>query len=127
MKILKIICFILAASTTNTFAGDEKAGKKVFKKGNCITCHKADGMGKAKIVNGKPKLALMMGPRISGLEEKYIIERITSIQSKTYKSAHTKTMQMFVKKLTRKDIEDVAAYVSKVLGAKSGKHKGLKQ
>ncbi|MAF78611.1 MAG: hypothetical protein CME63_13160 [Halobacteriovoraceae bacterium] len=115
--ILLIVAFVLGSSI---YAGDAKKGAKVFKKINCALCHKADGMGKAK--NGK--LSILKAPRIAGLSEKYIIEQVTAIQSKKRKTAYTSMMYSKVRKLSKQDIADVAAYVS---GLSKDKHKGMKE
>ena len=92
----------------SSFAGDKAAGEKVFKQINCAMCHNKDGMGKAK--NGK--LSILKAPRIAGLNEAYIVSQITDIQSQKRKTKFTSMMYSKVKKLSKEDIANVAAYVS---------------
>lgn len=106
MKSLLLI-LTLFISLNVTAAGDINAGKKVFKKINCALCHKKDGMGKAK--NGK--LSIMKGPRIAGLDAKYVEEQVLAIQSKSRKTKYTSMMMAKIKKLTAIDAKNVAAYV----------------
>ena len=89
-------------------AGNKIKGKAVYKKVNCAMCHGADAMGKSK--NGK--LAVTKGPQIAGLDSQYIIDQMKAIKSKKRKSKYTSMMVAKIKKLTDKDIKDVAAYVS---------------
>lgn len=104
-----VLFFIFLSCSLSTFAaGDKALGKKVYKKVNCALCHGPKGMGKAK--NGK--FALTKGPQIAGLAPKYIVEQMKAIKSKQRKTKYTTMMVTKIKKLTDKDIQDVAAYVS---------------
>ena len=84
-----------------------------------LIVHGPKGMGKAK--NGK--LAVTKGPQIAGLAADYIVEQMKAIKSKNRKTKYTTMMVTKIKKLTDKDIKDVAAYVS---GLAPG-IKGMKQ
>lgn len=106
-------------------AGDAANGKKLYKKKACKTCHKKDGMGKAKLIKGKLKLSPVAGPRIAGLDEKYIVEQLQDIQSKKRKSRYLSTMRTKIKKLTKKDFEDLATFISKKIKPSAGKFKGM--
>ena len=111
--------FILLLSSLSSFAADKGLGKKVYKKVNCALCHGPKGMGKAK--NGK--LAVIKGPQIAGLAADYIVEQMKAIKSKNRKTKYTTMMVTKIKKLTDKDIKDVAAYVSGL----APRIKGMKQ
>lgn len=102
-----IVCFFTVLFGLSSFAGDVKKGEAVFKKVNCAQCHNADGMGKAPA----DKVALLKGPRIAGLDEKYIAEQVSAIQSGTRKTKATAMMLAKVKSLKADDIANVAAYV----------------
>lgn len=105
MKMFLFFAFLLPLCAV---AGNKAKGKGVYKKVNCAMCHKADAMGKAK--NGK--LAVTKGPQIAGLEAKYIVEQMKAIKTKKRKTKYTSMMVAKIKKLTDKDMKDVAAYVS---------------
>ena len=84
-----------------------------------------------KMKDGKLKLKVTAGPRLAGLSEAYIVEQLTAIQGKDKKkrrkSKYTNTMKLKIKKLTQKDFQDLAAYISNDINPKSGKTKGLKE
>lgn len=108
MKKIAIAAIVLASMTAS--AGNVANGAKVFKKVNCAMCHNKDGMGKAK--NGK--LGPTKGPRIAGLDEKYIVEQMNAIKSKSRKTKFTAMMYAKIRKLTDAEIADVAAHVAKM-------------
>lgn len=97
----------------NVFAADLANGKKVWKKVNCALCHGPKGLGKAADLK---KVKALKAVRIAGLDAAYIEKQVTMIQGKKRKSKHSAMMMTKVKKLTPKDIKDVAAYVSKMGG-----------
>jgi cytochrome c553 len=117
-KIISIVMLVTLASST--FAGNKANGKKVYKKVNCTMCHKADGSGKAATTK---KIRMTKGPKIAGLDAAYIIEQMTAVQSKKRKNRNTSMMYAKIKKLTKKEIADVAAYVASL----GPKHKGMLQ
>jgi cytochrome c553 len=120
VRMKKIILIATLALTSSVFAGDKANGKKVYKKVNCTMCHKADGSGKAADAS---KIKMTKGPKIAGLDAKYAAEQITAIQSKKRKTKATAMMYAKVKKLSKKDIADVAAYIASL----GPKHKGMFQ
>ncbi len=128
MKILFIYTLISLLST-HLYAGDAKLGKSIYKKKGCMACHKKDGMGAAKFVNGVIKLKATAGPQIAGLDEKYILTQLLAIQGKDKatkrKTKFTGAMKVKLKSLSEKDFEDLASYLSKVINPKAGIHKGL--
>lgn len=119
MKNLIIIMMALTLSS-HTLAADAKKGEAIYKKVNCAQCHNADGMGKV----AADKVALLKGPRIAGLDEKYIAEQVSAIQSGKRKTKATAMMLAKVKSLKADDIANVAAYVSTM---SKDKHKGMLQ
>lgn len=58
----------------------------------------------------------MKGPKIAGLDKDYIIEQVTAIKEGTRKSKYTGGMRSRVKRLSEKDIQEVATYVSSLGG-----------
>lgn len=119
MKYL-VMMLTVAFSMNLANAQDVAKGKAVFKKVNCTLCHKADGMGKA--VNGK--VAMLKGPRIAGLDAKYIEEQLLAVQSKKRKNKNTSMMYSKIRSLKPQQIKDVAAYVSSL---SKDKFKGMLQ
>lgn len=97
---MNLIGFLLLfISFSVTAAGDPAMGKKLYKK--CAACHGPEGQG------NKSQLA----PRIAGQHEWYIISSIEAFLSG--KRPNPK-MLPFIKGLSRKNIEDLAAYISKI-------------
>lgn len=131
MKILALTITLVIgfASAVNAeeAAVDTAAGKKLWKKINCAQCHKKDGMGKAKMKEGKWKLNAVKGPRVAGLDAKYIIEQVTAIKTKKRKTKYTISMMAKVKKLSDEDIANIAEYISKELNPKGGSFKGMNE
>lgn len=84
---------LLALSGTSLAAGDAAAGKE--KAATCAGCHGIDGQG----VDSKNK--------ISGLD---IGKFKTAMQDYKTDKRENAMMQMFAKKLSDQDIEDLAAY-----------------
>lgn len=115
-----IISLMALVLSSQIYAGDAKKGEATYKKVNCAQCHNADGMGKAT----PDKVALLKGPRIAGLDEKYIVEQVTAIQGGKRKTKATAMMLAKVKSLSAGDIANVAAYVSTM---SKDKHKGMHQ
>lgn len=112
-KVLVISSFL----SLSAFSGDKAAGEKLYKKINCAMCHNKDGMGKAK--GGKIKMT--KGPQIAGLSTDYIIAQMVAIQTKKRKTKNTSMMMGKIKKLSKADIANIAAYVSSMAPA----HKGM--
>ena len=120
MKLSNIVMALaLAIVFTGSFAQEAKAqaltgdiakGKKLFKKKNCKQCHKKDGMGKAKIVDGKEKLSAVKGPKIAGLSEAYVVEKLKAIKMGA-KGRKTRYMKSRIKSLKDQDMADIAAFV----------------
>lgn len=98
-------------------AGDAVKGAALYKSYSCATCHAKNGLGVAKVFGEKPRVDIAEGPRIAGLEEKYIVDQMMAIQGRDPKHIRvtetTKEMKKNTKDLSKQDMEDIAAYVSK--------------
>ena len=89
----------LSLSCLNAFsAGDAKRGGELYK--SCVQCHGADGLG-----NETEK-----APKIAGQYEWYIISSIKQFKENVERK--NPKMLPFIKDLSNKDIEDLAAYVA---------------
>lgn len=115
----KILLTLAAFSLSVSFiarAADAVRGAALYKSNECATCHAKDGMGVAKVFSNKPRVEETAGPRIAGLEEKYIVTQMLAIQGLDQKTERktetTKEMKKITKNLTKQDFEDMAAYVS---------------
>jgi cytochrome c553 len=100
---------LLACSGASAFAaGDTVAGKAVFTRINCASCHGADA--KTPIDPSYPKLA--------GQYANYLAHALTAYQrgqANEPPSANVRNnpiMGAFAAQLSEKDIEDVAAYLA---------------
>jgi cytochrome c553 len=88
-------CASLGLAGPAAAAGDAAAGKAQVKK--CSACHGVDGVGK------KPN------PPLAGLSYD---KHVAAMQEYKSGARKHKMMQMLVKKMSDKDIEDLAAYYS---------------
>ena len=122
MKLFITSCLFTILSQ-NVMAGDIAKGKSLYKENECATCHSKNGMGEAKIVNGIAQLDLTAGPRIAGLDEKYIVTQILETQNGQRVTKFTANMKKQIKDLTKAEIEDIAAYVAKEINSKAGAYK----
>ena len=128
MKTMSAFAMVLGLLlvSNSVFAGNAVRGKELYRENDCATCHSRDGMGEAKMVNGAPSLTTSEGPRIAGLDEKYLITQITAIQGldpKTEKKTEfTKSMKKQIAKLSAQDIEDLAAYIAKEINPTAGSY-----
>jgi len=82
---------------------DIEAGKKLYKKKNCKSCHGPDG-----------KKPLPNYPYIAGQKYEYIINQIKDVRDKVRTNRKIKTMFPFVKKLSDEQIAQLAAYLSTI-------------
>ena len=94
--ILSASCGILLAAAVPAIAGDAEAGKEKSK--TCAACHGPDGNSVAADF-----------PRLAGQHYDYLLRAIADYKTGTRKSA---IMMPMVEKLTRRDMEDLAAYFS---------------
>ena len=111
----------------NSHAGDSAKGKALYKKINCAQCHGKDGLGKAKKKKGKWKLNPVKGPQIANLDAAYIVAQLEAVKSGARKTKYTSSMKAKLKKYSKADFEDLAAYISKDLNPKAEKIKGMLQ
>lgn len=86
-------CASLGLAGPAAAAGDAAAGKAQVKK--CSACHGVDGVGK------KPN------PSLAGLSYE---KHVAAMQEYKSGARKHKMMQMLAKKMSDKDIEDLAAY-----------------
>jgi cytochrome c553 len=101
MKALLIAsCCVLLAAAVPAVAGDAAAGKEKSK--TCAACHGPDGNSPAADF-----------PRLAGQHYDYLLRAISEYKSGVRKSA---IMMPMVDKLTRRDMEDLAAYFSQQKG-----------
>jgi cytochrome c553 len=102
VKILATLLFLSAllllkvVDVNADTGGDAVAGKALATK-QCVICHGADGAGSAS------------GPALKGLASERIISQLQAFKSGTRKNM---MMEMVAKKLSNKDIADLAAYFS---------------
>lgn len=96
---MKTLTFIALLLTANSYAADAARGETLYK--TCVSCHGPAGEGNEA----------MKAPRISGQYDWYIVSQIKAFKALERKNP---TMLPFIKNLSDKDIEDLAAYVSKM-------------
>lgn len=80
------------------------AGKKLYKKKKCQTCHGKNGV--------KPTNKAY--PYVGGQKSAYIRVQMTDIKEKVRRNGKSKTMYSFVKKLKEEEIGLIADYLSQV-------------
>lgn len=93
-------CCILLAAAVPAVAGDAAAGKDKSK--TCAACHGPDGNSAAADF-----------PRLAGQHYDYILRAIGEYKAGARKNA---IMMPMVEKLTKRDMEDLAAYFSQQKG-----------
>lgn len=96
-KFFLILSICLSASLS--FAQDAEKGKALYQA--CIQCHGEQGLG------DKAQEA----PKLSGQFDWYIVSQLNKFKAK---ERHNPKMYPFIKNLTNKDFEDLAAYISKL-------------
>lgn len=126
---LFLIVFVSFAGRGEPTAEELQEVRKIYTSGvvNCQQCHGPRGMGKAKVVDGKIKTAPMRGPQIAGLEESYIIQALKEVQGNDKKRKMAAMMRVKIRKLTPRQIEVIAHFVSKVLNPEVKSHRGMHQ
>jgi len=98
--LLSVTCCLLLAAAVPAVAGDAAAGKE--KSTTCAACHGPDGNSTA------PDF-----PRLAGQHYDYLVRAIGEYKAGVRKNA---IMMPMVEKLTRRDVEDLAAYFSQQKG-----------
>ena len=98
--IFHVLCCAALLGAAPALAADADAGKQ--KAGTCAACHGPDGNSAA------PDF-----PRLAGQRYDYLVHAITGYKSGARKSP---VMMPMVEKLTKRDIEDLAAYFSQQKG-----------
>lgn len=82
-------------------------GKKIFTENGCYGCHGLNAQGGS----GFPKLA--------GKSKEYLISKLKGYKSGKIHSNRANMMYSFAKKLSNKEIEEVAKYLSKLKNIKN--------
>ena len=95
---LAVLLFLAAVEVYADTAGDAEAGKALASK-QCAMCHGPDGGGGAS------------APALKGLAGDHLVTQLQAFKSGTRKNM---MMEMIAKKLSDKDIADLAAYFSKL-------------
>ena len=98
--LLSAACCVLLVAAVPAVAGNAEAGKEKSK--TCAACHGPDGNSVAADF-----------PRIAGQHYDYLLRAIAEYKSGVRKSP---IMMPMVDKLTRRDMEDLAAYFSQQKG-----------
>ena len=93
-------CCVLLTATAPALAGDAAAGREKSK--TCAACHGPDGNS-----------ASADFPRLAGQHYDYLVRAISEYKAGARKNA---LMMPMVEKLTRRDVEDLAAYFSQQKG-----------
>lgn len=92
-----VISSILILLSVSSFAQDAGRGKSLYAK--CISCHGKQGEGKKS----------MKAPKIAGQFDWYIYTSLVDFKKGARKNP---TMLPFIKNLSDKDYQDLAAYIS---------------
>lgn len=93
-----ISLFLLFSFVSPTQAQDAKRGKELYSA--CIQCHGDNGMGNVE----------KKAPKIAGQFDWYIVSSIEAFQAG--KERKNPDMLPYIKNLSSKDIQDLAAYIS---------------
>ena len=100
MKAVVFAACVLCVAAAPALAGDAAAGKE--KAATCAACHGPDGNS-----------ASADFPRLAGQHYDYLLRAISDYKAGARKNA---LMMPMVEKLTRRDMEDLAAYFSEQKG-----------
>lgn len=92
--------FISLFSTVIYAAGDAKRGAELYK--NCVQCHGENGRGNPA----------EEAPMIAGQYDWYIVSSIQQFKAGTERK--NPKMLPYIQNLSDKDLEDLAAYISKM-------------
>lgn len=108
-KMIALLAVLLAGASLNAFAGDIEAGKVAAGKYNCASCHGTDYNN--PIDPSYPKLA--------GQHADYLEHALTAYQrgGNAPNGRANAIMGGMAKPLSKKDIADIAAYLSSLPGS----------
>ena len=96
MKLIVALLFTLLMTATSAYAaGDPVRGAELSSE--CSDCHGADGMGNEAY------------PRLSGLEETYILEQLVAFKNGE-RPSQAEMMMWFLEDLDEQGMADLAAY-----------------
>ncbi len=99
----KIIIGVLIL-TISLFANDEMLytkGQMIFNEHGCFSCHGSNAEGSSDY------------PRLAGRSKKYLIQKLKGYREGTIHSKRAHIMHRYAKKLSDKDIEALAEFLSK--------------
>ena len=108
-KMIALLAVLLAGVSLNAFAGNIEAGKAAAAKYNCASCHGADY--NSPVDPSYPKLA--------GQHADYLEHALTAYQrgANASNGRGNAIMGGMAKPLSKKDIADIAAYLSSLPGS----------
>ena len=108
-KMIALLAVLLAGVSLNVFAGNIEAGKAAAAKYNCASCHGADY--NSPVDPSYPKLA--------GQHADYLEHALTAYQrgANASNGRGNAIMGGMAKPLSKKDIADIAAYLSSLPGS----------
>jgi cytochrome c553 len=99
IKTLAITIISTFSITSISLAADANRGKELYN--TCIQCHGEAGLGNVE----------QEAPKIAGQHDWYILNQLNAFKAKTRKNPK---MYPYIKDLSVKDFEDLAAFVSKL-------------
>ncbi len=99
--IISALFILMFAADTVQAAGDPAKGEEL--KGECTDCHGEEGLGDEEY------------PKLSGLDEDYLLEQMTLIK-KGERSEKAEMMLWFFEDLEEQDLADLAAYYASLDG-----------
>jgi cytochrome c553 len=92
--------FFLSLCSPSWAGGDAAKGKTLFQQ-KCISCHGANGEGKAS----------MKAPRLAGQFDWYLVTQLKNFRDKKRLNP---AMLPFLRNLTDQDFEDLSAHISQL-------------
>ncbi len=97
---MRRLCMLVVAGALNIgFAAD---GEELYSKYGCYGCHGAKAQGSASF------------PKLANKPQSYLVKKLKGYKSGTIHSNRADTMKPFAKKLSDKEIEELAHYLSNI-------------
>lgn len=94
-----LAALFISVNVGNVQAGDATAGESTYSSMGCLGCHGTAGNS----------MSPEMFPKLAGLEEEYLVTRLSGFRSGEITSP---TMQSMASALTDEQIADLAAYLA---------------